>query len=69
VRSRRSEPQRNFDPSIKKEGEGEMIIDVHRHRVAEDTVQAFKNRKTDIHFTGQEIDLILGEAARKVLKL
>ena len=46
-----------------------MIIDVHRLMVAEDTVQAFKNRKTDIHFTGQEIDLILGEAARKVLKL
>jgi hypothetical protein len=77
-----------------------MIIDVHRHLVAKDTVrgdyirgaqksfammyratdapypnlmcplkewvQAFKNRETDIH---QEIDLILGEAARKVLKL
>ena len=32
-------------------------------------VQAFKNRETDIHFTDQEINLILGEAARKVLKL
>jgi hypothetical protein len=69
VRSRRSEPQRNFDTSIKKEGERKMIIDVHRLMVAEDTVQAFKNRETDIHFTDQEIDLILGEAARKVLKL
>jgi hypothetical protein len=75
-----------------------MIIDVHRHLVAKDTVQgdyirgaqksfatdapypnlmcplkewvqAFKNRETDIHFTDEEINLILGEAARKVLKL
>jgi hypothetical protein len=80
-----------------------MIVDVHRHLVAKDTVQgdyirgaqksfammyratdapypnlmcplkewvqAFKNRETNIQFTDQEIDLILGEAARKVLKL
>jgi len=41
-----------------------MIIDVHRHLVAKDTVQG-----DYIRFTDEEIDLILGEAARKVLKL
>jgi hypothetical protein len=57
-----------------------MIIDVHRHLVAKDTVQgdyirgaqksfAMMYRETDIHCKEEEINLILGEAARKVLKL
>lgn len=32
-------------------------------------VQAFKNRETDIEFTDEEIDMILGGTAMKVLKL
>jgi predicted TIM-barrel fold metal-dependent hydrolase len=32
-------------------------------------VQAFKARDTDIEFSDEEIDLILGDAARKLLKL
>ncbi|GAB6144782.1 amidohydrolase family protein [Desulfocicer niacini] len=32
-------------------------------------VQAFKNRETDIEFTDKEIEMILGESAKKVLRL
>ena len=32
-------------------------------------VQAFKERETDLEFSDEEINIILGEAARKVLKI
>jgi hypothetical protein len=34
-----------------------------------DWADAFRKRETDIKFTDEEINLIMGEAARKVLRL